>query len=70
MRLGAILNIYQYKQYTLSISGYYGTGGRGRMPLQAELVVGWNRGLRLCIQRAAAVFMTYFDFPTNVFFRF
>ena len=57
--------MYQYKQYTQSMSGYYGTWGHGRMHLEAELVVGWNRGLRLCTQRAAAVFMVHFDFPTN-----
>ena len=48
------------------MSGYYGTGGHGRMHLQAELVVVWNRRLRLCTQRAAAIFMAHFDFPTNV----
>ena len=36
------------------------------MHLQAELVVGWNRRLRLRVQRAAPVFMTYLDFPTGV----
>ena len=57
--------MYQYKHYTESMSGYYGTGGHGRVHSQAELVVGWNRGLRLCTQRAAAVFMAHFDFPLD-----
>ena len=48
------------------MSVYYETGGHGRMLLQAELVVGWNRGLQLCNHRTAAVFMAHFDFPTNV----
>ena len=36
------------------------------MQLQAKIVVGWNRGPQLRIQRAAAVFMTYLNFPTNI----
>ena len=36
------------------------------MQLQAEIVVGWHRSLRLCIQHAGAVFMPYFDFATNI----
>ena len=35
------------------------------MQLQAAIVVGWHRGLRVCIQLAGAVFMPYLDFPTN-----
>ena len=36
------------------------------MQLQAAIVVGWHRGLRLSVQHAGAVFMPYFDFPTNL----
>ena len=36
------------------------------MQLQAALVGGWNRGLRLRIQRAAAVFMAYLNFSTDI----
>ena len=35
------------------------------MHLQVYLILGWNRGLNACIQRAAAVFMAHFEFPTS-----
>ena len=36
------------------------------MQLQAAIVTGWHRGLRLCLQLAGAVFMPYLDFPRNL----
>ena len=40
--------------------------GAGWTPCKADIVVGWHRGLELSVQHAGAVFMPYFDFPTNL----